>query len=157
MFNFTKAETNALLFTVTILLISGIYQLISPHKSLQPSIDYSKSDSIFERLSQEKPQIITDSIQTRLPVLNSKNIQIKKKKPVKYSTKKEKLLLSSININIASENELQKLPRIGPSKAKLIIEYRNNYGKFKNIDELLKIKGIGTKTLEKLKPYININ
>ena len=57
MFNFTKAEINAVLFVVIILLVSGIYQLISPTKSLQPTYDYSSSDSVFKRLSQEKPQI----------------------------------------------------------------------------------------------------
>ena len=158
MFNFTKAETNAVLFTVIILLISGIYQLISPTKSLQPSYDYSASDSIFKRLSQEKPNNEIDSLQTKPTVIENKYNQIRAKKKVgRYSIKKEKLLPASININSASEKELQKLPQIGPSKAKLIIEYRKANGKFNNIDELIKIKGIGQKTLEKLKPFIIID
>ena len=158
MFNFTKAETNAVLFTVIILLISGIYQLISPTKSLQPSYDYSASDSIFKRLSQEKPKSEIDSNQTKPANIENKYNQIKtKKKVAKYSIKKEKLLPASININTASEKELQKLPRIGPAMSKRIIEYRNGQGNFKKADDLLQVRGIGKKTLEKLKPFIVIN
>jgi competence protein ComEA len=155
MFNFTKTETNAVFFVVIILLVSGVYQLISPTKSLQPSYDYSTSDSAFKRLSQEKPSLRTDTSQISQHLIKQKDNQPKPKK-TKPTIKKDKLLPSSVNVNTASEKELQKLPRIGPSKAKLIVEYRNDKGKFKNIQELLEIKGIGKKTLEKLKPFIII-
>ena len=158
MFNFTKAETNAVLFTVIILLISGIYQLISPTKSLQPSYNYSASDSIVQRLSQEKPKSEKDIIQTKHDDLENKNNQSKTKtKVTKSSIKIEKLLPASININTDSEKELQKLPRIGPAMSKRIIEYRNSHGNFKNVDDLLHVKGICKKTLEKLKPFLVIN
>ena len=157
MFNLTKAERNAVLFTVIILLISGIYYLISPTKSLQPTYDYSASDSIFKRLSQKpasEPDTIT-KLQTALASTQTKSKHINKM--VRPTKKKEKLLPASININTASEKELQRLPQIGPAKAKLITEYRNKNGKFNNIEDLLKIKGIGKKTLEKLKPYLLID
>jgi competence protein ComEA len=158
MFNFTEAEKKALIFTIIILLVSGIYQLISPHKNLQPSYDYFASDSVFKRLNTTEQNDLVDSIKFEPLEIKSKNINIKKKKTVKrFSPIKEKPLFSSVNINTASENELQKLPLIGPVKAKLIIDYRNKNGKFNNIDDLLKIKGIGTKTLEKLNPFIIIN
>jgi len=157
MFNFTKAERNAVLFTVIILLISGIYHLISPTKSIQPIYDYSASDSIFKRLSQKlPPEPDTMSKLQALPdPKESKSKPIYK--TVKPTTKIEKLLFNSININTASEKELQRLPRIGPAKAKLIVEFRNKNGKFNYVEELLEIKGIGKKTLEKLKPYLLIN
>ncbi|MCK5033142.1 MAG: helix-hairpin-helix domain-containing protein, partial [Calditrichia bacterium] len=71
--------------------------------------------------------------------------------------KKEQLSLSSININTATEMELQKLPGIGPTMSKRIIEYRNRIGKFNKINDLINVKGIGKKTLDKLKPYLIIN
>jgi len=157
MFNFTKAERNAVLFTVIILLISGIYHLISPTKIIQPKYDYSASDSIFKRLGQKLPtepdtmpklQALPDPKETKSNPFY---------KTVKPTTKIEKLLFNSININTASEKELQRLPRIGPAKAKLIVEFRNKNGKFNYVEELLEIKGIGKKTLEKLKPYLLIN
>lgn len=62
--------------------------------------------------------------------------------------------LKKININEADEKQLEKLPGIGPTKAKRIIEYREKNGKFKSLDELLNVNGIGPKTLEKIKNYL---
>jgi len=59
-----------------------------------------------------------------------------------------------VNINKASEEELQTLSGIGPSKAKAIIQYREENGGFKNIEELKNIGGIGDKTFEKIKSDI---
>lgn len=60
-----------------------------------------------------------------------------------------------ININTATVEELQKLPGIGPVKAQNIVEYRNKYGKFTSTEELLKVNGIGEKTLDKIKPFLS--
>jgi competence protein ComEA len=61
-----------------------------------------------------------------------------------------------ININKADENELQNLPGIGPSKAVSIIQYRQENGLFKTIEDLKKISGIGDKTFDKLKESISV-
>jgi comEA protein len=61
-----------------------------------------------------------------------------------------------VNINTASEKELDKrLPGIGPVKAKAIIEFRKQ-SPFKTIDELDLVKGIGPKTMEKVRPLITV-
>lgn len=65
--------------------------------------------------------------------------------------------LAAVNINTASQEELASLPNIGPAKAKAIVEYRKANGEFKTLEELKKIKGIGDKTFEKLKPQLSLS
>lgn len=55
-----------------------------------------------------------------------------------------------LDLNEATLTQLENLPGIGPSKAKAIITYREKHGSFRSIDELLEVKGIGPKMLEKL-------
>lgn len=59
-----------------------------------------------------------------------------------------------VNINTASAQELQLLPRVGPALAKRIVEFREKNGTFKTSEELMRVKGIGEKTFELLKPYV---
>jgi competence ComEA-like helix-hairpin-helix protein len=58
-----------------------------------------------------------------------------------------------IDINTASATELTDLPGIGPELSRRIIEYREQYGPFAEVDGLLNVKGIGEKVLEGLRPY----
>jgi competence protein ComEA len=59
-----------------------------------------------------------------------------------------------VNINTASSQELELLPRVGPALAGRIIEYREANGPFKTIDEILAVKGIGESSFQKLEPFI---
>ncbi|WP_346876489.1 helix-hairpin-helix domain-containing protein [Clostridium sp. UBA5712] len=61
-----------------------------------------------------------------------------------------------ININKATVDELMTIPGIGQVKAQSIVDYRNENGKFKSVDELTNITGIGVKTLEKLRDKVDI-
>jgi competence protein ComEA len=59
-----------------------------------------------------------------------------------------------VNINTASAEQLQLLPRVGPALAGRIIEYREANGPFRTADEIVAVKGIGDSAYEKLKPYL---
>ena len=60
-----------------------------------------------------------------------------------------------VNINTASAQELQLLPGIGPAKAKLVIDYRSGHP-FRTVEELARVKGIGPKTVRKLRPHLTV-
>ena len=59
-----------------------------------------------------------------------------------------------VNINTASSEELELLPRVGPALAGRIIEFREANGPFQTVDEILAVKGIGESSFEKLEPFI---
>ncbi|OIJ16672.1 hypothetical protein BKP37_05415 [Anaerobacillus alkalilacustris] len=61
-----------------------------------------------------------------------------------------------INLNYATSEELQAIPGIGPSKASAIISYREEFGKFNTVDELINVSGIGQKSLEKMIDFIEV-
>ncbi len=61
-----------------------------------------------------------------------------------------------INVNMASLSELEGIPGIGPVLARRIVEYREQNGPFTTYEDLLKVQGIGEKTLEKIKPFIQV-
>ena len=61
-----------------------------------------------------------------------------------------------INVNTAKKDELIFLPYVGPVTAERIIRFREDFGVFKSIDDLIRVKGIGPKTLDKLRKYVTI-
>jgi len=70
------------------------------------------------------------------------------------AAKATKGIPKDVNINTADKEQLILLPGIGPVTAEAILAYRKDNGNFKSIDELTKVKGIGDKTLVKLKPFL---
>ena len=60
------------------------------------------------------------------------------------------------NLNSATAEQLQRLPRIGPALAGRIIEYRRVHGRFRSAGELTEVRGIGDKTMERLAPWVHI-
>jgi competence protein ComEA len=65
-------------------------------------------------------------------------------------------IAKKININTATAAELELLPRIGPAMAQRILDHRAARGPFRSINDLDKVKGIGPKTLEKLRPLVTV-
>jgi len=61
-----------------------------------------------------------------------------------------------VNVNSAEASELSLLPKVGPSIAHRIVEYREQNGRFKSAEELMLIRGIGEKTFVLLSPYVTL-
>ncbi len=90
-----------------------------------------------------------------LSALSADTYAASAKKEVTASTEKvKKEIPHDVNINTADKALLTQLPGVGPVTADSIIQYRETKGQFKTIDELTNVKGIGDKTLAKLKPYL---
>ncbi len=63
---------------------------------------------------------------------------------------------ASVDINTASQAELESVKGIGPSRARAIIDYRQKNGPFRNVDDLAKVKGIGPASVEKMRAEIRV-
>jgi competence protein ComEA len=62
-----------------------------------------------------------------------------------------------VNINTATQEELESLPGIGPVTAQKIIEYRETNGPFIGIEDIQKVSGIGPATFEKIRNHITVD
>jgi len=144
----SPSEKKGLLILLGIILIGFIFQLVQPYIVKTDLYDYSVQDSIFKAIS-------ADTVLAGQGEYSEID-KVENKKSAKVSTKRKGALPNSININTATQSELEQLPRIGPATAKNILEYREKNGSFKSIDELLSVKRIGPKTLEQIKPYLFI-
>jgi competence protein ComEA len=65
-------------------------------------------------------------------------------------------LTGVVNLNTATQEELQLLPGIGESRAKAVIEARKRKGGFQKVEDLLEVKGIGEAGLQKLRPHVTL-
>ncbi len=65
--------------------------------------------------------------------------------------------LAAVNINTATQAELESLNGIGPVKAQAIIDYRKKNGNFKSIDELEKVDGVGTVTMQNVRKEVSVS
>ena len=105
--------------------------------------------------------LVTLPPETTLPTVPATEPPVRSEPVKQTETKKssgstEKKVTFPVNINTASKKELDALPGIGETLAQRIIDYRSANGPFSTVDELTKVKGIGEKTLEKLKPYATV-
>jgi comEA protein len=70
---------------------------------------------------------------------------------------KKKPPASPVNLNTATSAQLQQVPGIGPSTADKILQMRKSYGAFKSVNDLLAVRGIGPKRLEKMRKYLVVS
>lgn len=126
---FTPQEIKALIFLLAALVIGGGITLYKrSHPDFAPELVSVYAEKAEMNLIQK------ENFQSRKPEIKEK-----------------------ININKASAKQLENLPGIGPVLAKRIVLLRGSKGKFKKLEELLEVKGIGSKKLEAIKKWVIID
>lgn len=141
---FNKSERIALLFLGVTLLIGGIISLF----------DYLNPTTIEEFRIVHGALAAPDSVRSDSSAI-SQPVELPPHRKIGRSVAPD--TSAKLDLNTASIDELQRLPKIGPKMAQRIVEFRRQYGPFRKLDDLQQVKGIGEKTLQILKPYIKIS
>lgn len=126
----------------------GDYDYLSSDKKFEEQIKLSFKDLEKDKLTPQQEFRTNDLKRFSDSLITEKERTAQNEKKLNLGKK--------ININSAYAADLQLLPGIGEIIAERIIEYREQKGGFKNIDDLRKIKGIGDKKFEKIKEYITV-
>ncbi len=142
---FTSQQRKALWFVVIVFAGAVAVQYIQFYFFPPPAVDFSEFEKEFYRKRDSLARFFAEA---------SKESREQNVAPNRHQDSAGED--APVNINTADATELEKLPRIGPKMAQRIISYRNRYGPFRHKEDLMKVKGIGKKTFEKLKDLITI-
>lgn len=166
MLGFTKQEQGIVLFLIFSLFVGASVKLYDRFFSETSAVEINqefvsefnaKSEQINSRLSREPVPPLEKALIKRGNDLVSKEAQVSKDREVQNSTVEHSDEFALIDINSATEGELQIIPRIGPVLAQRIVQYRLETGQFNHIEDIKQVKGIGQVTFTKIAPYISIN
>jgi comEA protein len=141
---FTKQEQQFIVFLLFSLFLGLGVKSVREHRS-RPDESWRKEKEKILLTFQERSQLVNEG----------DNSSPQKPLEAKPAISK-KTLTGKLNINTATSEELEILPKIGPAMASRIVEYRTKNGSFQSIDEIQNVKGIGPKTFEIIRDYITV-
>jgi comEA protein len=152
---FTETEIKVLLFLLAIFLAGFTYIkfIKGGSEAAYKEFDYSKEENALLK-SEHGDSIEAASMQEDKDSIKKQVLELKDK-PYGTTTKKEPTE-KSINLNTAAREELMKISGIGEKTAGNILLYREKNGKFKTLEELMNVKGIGDAKFAKFKKYLYI-
>jgi comEA protein len=149
-YGFTQREIAVLLFLCVTFLAGSALRWFRQQHAADPSavmFDYAGLDSEFAA----RAQSLFGDTAASPPARKGAGAQ-----GTGESRTKKAPAAGSIDINSASLEELTSLPGIGGEMARRIAEYRTAHGPFASAEDLLDVKGIGPKKLEKIRPFIRL-
>lgn len=158
----TKAERRVVyvvLFIVVLVQSIAYFEIFDQKEEF----DYSEAKLQFAELAKEIQHrdslILLRYTQPELILAGSNGEKGLGSSASSKTRKKQKPALQekSINPNSASQADLERIPGIGPVTAARIIAYRQKNGLFTSLEDMVKVKGIGKKTLETIKPYLTLD
>lgn len=153
---FTQIEIRVILFLVIVFLLGLTlkYILADDYNARILSSDYTIQDSLFflsDNSDSNISKLSNKVVDSKLEVLDFNTQDFQEKKSFKSVSEK------SINLNTAGKKDFLLLPGVGEKTAAAILDYRKNIGKFRNLNELMNVKGIGVSKFNKIKKYIYID
>ena len=137
---FTKNEQKIFLFLSVVFVVGVSVKAYRAYFTPPPvhQFDYSASDKEFEERSRYLTAAHAEGMNDSAGKTGARKVK------------------KNINLNTATKDDLVSLPGIGESIAEQILIYRDEHGEFSSVEQLRKIKGIGAKKFEKLRPYVKI-
>ncbi len=171
-----KEENNIVIYITGAVKKEGIYE-IKENSRISDAIE--AAGGLLENANIKDinlAYIIEDGVKIYIPTneeVNKKEIKVDIKQENTYVSKESEGIKTNtsyienskssknnknekLNINTATQTELETLPGIGPSTALKIINYRKENGKFNSVDDIKKVNGIGDSKFDKIKDFIKV-
>ena len=149
-----KIKALALALIICAIMLPNVPSLLALGKAEPPA----KSDE--ETISENAEKAGKEENKAEIKVLSESRsktaVNKVTEKPKFQGDKKAYIQKTKININTASKDELMSLPGIGPVLAQRIIEYRRQHNGFRSVEQMLEVKGIGKKKLERIKKLVTV-
>lgn len=163
--NFTKSEGRILLLVTGILTVGFVAKFYNEVLSVpDKSFDMTTFESNFTSLAKGSPVNFDEekfyntlSEEEKILYDSLKKIEEQFYDAPEERKKKINIEEKSIDLNTASMEELIALPGIGEVTAERIIQFRETKGRFRKIEDIMNVKGIGKKKFENIKPYIKVS
>ncbi len=146
---FTKAQIRALWFVVIVFGASVLLHYAQVWFASGETQDFSAFEKAF--VQKRDSLLHAEEMLTNAPSTKSNGADEEDREEPSAS-----VAGFPININSAGPEALQALPRVGPKMAERIVRYRTENGPFRTREDLMKVKGIGKKTFEKLKDLVTV-
>lgn len=77
--------------------------------------------------------------------------------PARVGDAEAEAVVWPLDLNSADTTALDRLPGIGPARARAIVDLRERLGRFRSVDDLIEVRGIGPKTLEAIRPLAAVD
>ena len=156
----SQAETEDQLVTVDVkgaVKKPGVYQLQSNsrvHDALEKAGGLTDEADLK---SVNQAQKLSDEAVVYVAKVGENAVDVTTSAPASATSGTGQTKSALVNLNTATEADFQTISGIGQKRAQDIIAYREANGRFKSVDDLKNVSGIGAKTLEKLKEYVTVD
>ena len=156
----SQADTEDQLVTVDVkgaVKKPGVYQLQSNsrvHDALEKAGGMTEEADLK---SINQAQKLSDEAVVYVAKVGENAVDVTTSAPANATSSTGQTKSALVNLNTATEADFQTISGIGQKRAQDIIAYREANGRFKSVDDLKNVSGIGAKTLEKLKEYVTVD